>query len=147
MAKIARECFPYALQVIDHFHVQKLINEALQDTRVRYRWWAHSVNLEEKVRCKASVDKYKQTIFDNGETVSQMFIRSRYALMTHNIEWSESQKERLGILFSNFPEVEVAYNISQKFREIMNSREDIDKIKESYKSYVYNTQLKADLKV
>ena len=66
--------------------------------------------------------------------------------MTHNTEWSESQKERLGILFSNFSEVEVAYNISQKFREIMNSREDIDKIKESYKSYVYNTQSKADFK-
>ena len=48
MAKIARECFPDALQVIDRFHVQKLINEALQDTRVRYRWWAHSVNLEKK---------------------------------------------------------------------------------------------------
>ena len=28
----------------------------------------------------------------------------------------------------------------------MNSREDIDKIKESYKSYVYNTQSKADFK-
>ena len=38
MAKMARECFPNALQVIDRFHVQKLINEAIQDTRVRYRW-------------------------------------------------------------------------------------------------------------
>ena len=144
MAKIARECFPWARQVIDRFHVQKLINEALQDTRVKYRWWAHSIDLGEKDRCKRIGERYKQTIFDNGETVSQLFIRARYALTMHKTQWSKSQIERIQILFDNFPNVEIAYKISQKFREIMNNREDLKRIKESYESYVYNTTKKAE---
>jgi len=146
MAKIAREYFPCARQVIDRFHVQKLINEALQDTRIKYRWWAHSIDLEEKEKCKNTGHRYRQTIFDNGETVSQLFIRARYALTKHTTEWSESQKERIKILFDNFPNVEIAFNISQKFREIMNSRGDLVNIKETYKSYVYNTNSEANYK-
>lgn len=146
MAKIAKTCFPNAVQVIDRFHVQKLINEAVQDTRIKYRWWAHEIDLKEKERCKTNSVKYHQTIFDNEETVSQLFIRARYALMMHKTEWSKSQIERMKILFNNFPEVEIAYNISQKFREIMNSRADLDKIKESYEAYLYNTKSKAEFK-
>lgn len=38
MQKIVRRCFPKALQVIDRFHVSKLVYEAVQDLRIAYRW-------------------------------------------------------------------------------------------------------------
>lgn len=140
MALIATKCFPNARQVIDRFHVQKLINQAVQDTRVQFRWWAQSIDREEKERCKASGEKFRQTIFDNGETIAQLFVRSRYALMMDRELWSESQKERMKILFDNFSEVEVAYNISQEFRRLMNRRADLDDVKEAYKRYQYNQE-------
>lgn len=38
MHKIVRTCFPRAMQVIDRFHVQKLVYEAVQELRIAYRW-------------------------------------------------------------------------------------------------------------
>ena len=38
MYKIARTCFPRAMQVIDRFHVQKLGYEAVQELCITYRW-------------------------------------------------------------------------------------------------------------
>ena len=38
MQKIAKRCFPGAMQVVDRFHVSKLVYEAVQDLRIAYRW-------------------------------------------------------------------------------------------------------------
>lgn len=38
MQKIAKHCFPRAMQVIDRFHVQKLVYETVQELRITYRW-------------------------------------------------------------------------------------------------------------
>ena len=40
MRQIAKKCFPYATQIIDRFHVQMQMQEALQELRVQYRWQA-----------------------------------------------------------------------------------------------------------
>lgn len=40
MRLIAKRCFPFAIQVIDRFHVQKLAIEALQEIRIKHRWQA-----------------------------------------------------------------------------------------------------------
>lgn len=36
--KIVRKCFPNAEQIVDRFHVQKLMYDALQDLRIKHRW-------------------------------------------------------------------------------------------------------------
>ena len=38
MYKIVRKCFPNAQQIVDRFHVQKLMYDALQDLRIKHRW-------------------------------------------------------------------------------------------------------------
>ena len=38
MQKIARRCFPRDMQVVDRFHVSKLVYEAVQDLKIAYRW-------------------------------------------------------------------------------------------------------------
>lgn len=35
MKQIAKKCFSKAIQVIDRFHVQKLVGDALQDIRIK----------------------------------------------------------------------------------------------------------------
>jgi len=46
MRLIARKSFPRATLVADRFHVQRLMNEAVSDLRVDYRWQA--IDLENK---------------------------------------------------------------------------------------------------
>ena len=38
MCNIVFRCFPNAEQIIDRFHVQKLMYDALQELRIQYRW-------------------------------------------------------------------------------------------------------------
>ncbi len=38
MSRIVKSCFPSATLVTDRFHVQRLVLDALQDMRVKYRW-------------------------------------------------------------------------------------------------------------
>ena len=54
MQKIAKTCFPRAMQVIDRFHVQKLVYEAVQELRITYRW---QVIKEENKAMKAAKEK------------------------------------------------------------------------------------------
>ena len=138
MAKIARESFVKATQVIDRFHVQKLINDTVQDCRIKYRWVAQDIENEYMENCKRLKEKYKPSVFDNDETVAQLFIRSRYALSTSCFEWTASQKERMEILFNHFPEVQSAYQIAQDFRNISFSKTQIEKIKQLHQNHVYN---------
>ena len=127
MVKIARESFVKATHVIDRFHVQKLINDTVQDCRIKYRWVAQDIENEHMENCKRLKEKYKPSVFDNDETVAQLFIRSRYALSTSCFEWASSQKERMEILFNHFPEVQSAYQIAQDFRNISFSKTQIEK--------------------
>ncbi len=135
MAKIARESFPNAIHVIDRFHVQKLINDTVQDVRIKYRWEAQGVEDKYREKCKKEGRKYEQTVFFNGDTIAQLFIRSRYALMMNKLDWSDSQKEKMMILFDHFPDVEVAYNIAQDFRNIIFNKDKIKEIKKKHKQY------------
>ena len=65
MQKIAKTCFPRAMQVIDRFHVQKLVYEAVQELRITYRW---QVIKEENKAMKAAKEKGKYIKQKNSKT-------------------------------------------------------------------------------
>ena len=70
MQKIAKTCFPRAMQVIDRFHVQKLVYEAVQELRITYRW---QVIKEENKAMKAAKEKgevHKEYGYDTFTTVA-----------------------------------------------------------------------------
>ncbi len=134
MALIAIKSFPNAIHVIDRFHVQKLINEVVQSVRVKYRWEAQKIEDE---MCEKKYESYK-TIFPNGETIAQLFIRSRYSLFKSRKDWTDSVKERMSVLFNHFPEIEIAYEISEKFKFIMNATRDKVLMKAVYNKYLHN---------
>lgn len=120
MMLIAKKCFPNATQVIDRFHVQKLAIEAVQELRIQYRWEAIDKENESLKNAKESHVKTNIEIFENGDTRKQLLARSRHLLYKSREKWTISQKQRACILFSEYPDLEKAYNLSDKLRKIYN---------------------------
>lgn len=124
MKLIARRCFPGAAQVIDRFHVQKLAIEALQEIRIRHRWEA--IEMENKEMEGPDTEKKSITeLFENGDSRKQLLARSRYLLYKSREKWSLSQRQRASILFSKYPDLEKAYQLTDGLRKIYN--QDIPK--------------------
>lgn len=120
MKLIAKKCFPSAVQVVDRFHVQKLATEALQEIRIKHRWEA--IDKESDGLEKARKDKtaYIPEVFANGDSRKQLLARSRYLLYKSPDKWTPSQKERAQILFAEYPDLQLAYKITDKLRKIYN---------------------------
>ena len=113
---IVRESFTNCEEVIDRFHVQKLVSEALQDMRVKERWKAIDEENDMIQKCRKTGIKYKPYTCPNGDTKKQLLARGRHLLFKPKSKWTDSQKERAGILFTAFPELEEGYNLSMMFR-------------------------------
>jgi transposase len=120
MKLIAKKCFPNATQVVDRFHVQKLATEALQEIRIQHRWQA--IELENNLLAEAKIKKQKPEIevFENGDTRKQLLARSRYLLYKSSEKWTELQKQRAEILFSQYLDLEKAYHLADGLRKIYN---------------------------
>jgi transposase len=114
MKRIAQRCFPDAVQVIDRFHVQKLSIEALQEIRIRHRWEA--IEME---KILLTVTQLKQK-FLQTEIRKQLLARSRYLLYKSREKWTLSQKQRASILFTQYPDLEQAYELTDGLRKIYN---------------------------
>ena len=103
MNRIVRTCFPRAQKVIDRFHVQKLVYDAVQAIRIKHRWIA----IEEE-------NDGQVCIYDNGDSKKQLLARSRYLLFKAKSKWTFSQCNRAKLLFKEFPDIEKAYILAQK---------------------------------
>lgn len=80
------------MQVIDRFHVQKLVYEAVQDLSITYRW---QVIKDENKAMKAAKQKgkvYKAAELENGDTLRQLLARSRYLLFKSPDKWTKVRK-------------------------------------------------------
>lgn len=113
-----KQAFPNAYLVADRFHVQKLISEALQEMRIQERWKSIKEENDNVKKAKKQKITYKPKIYSNGDTKKQLLARSRYLLFKPSSKWTQSQKERANILFTEFPELKDAYILSINFRSI-----------------------------
>jgi len=137
---IVATCFMNAEKIIDRFHVQQLVSDALQEIRIKLRWEAieeenkavaetkrkkrekeceneKEKEKERKREKKAEKkEKYETPTYENGDSKKQLLARSRYLLFKPSSKWTESQKERSVILFREFPILEEAYKLSMQFR-------------------------------
>lgn len=139
MASAARSGFPNASIVTDRFHVVKLVLEALQHLRIKYRWEAIDKENEAIKEAKKNGAKYLSEIFANGDSLKQLLTRSRYLLFKHETDWTITQRHRAIILFSKYPLLKKAYQYAIQFRNIYENQnagnakkqfiEWIDKIK------------------
>ncbi|WP_425500370.1 ISAon1 family transposase [Sphingobacterium humi] len=124
MGLIAKKCFPLAVQVTDRFHVQQLATEALQEIRIKHRWKAIDDENQAIEKGRKLQKPYSAKILSNGDTLKQLLARSRYLLYKSQHKWTPDQKERAGILFELYPDLEKAYELSQRLSWIYNSIKD-----------------------
>ena len=118
MRKIVRHCFPKAKRVIDRFHIQKLACDAVQQMRIEYRWEATQEANNEIQEAKLTGKKYQPYTFKNGDTKKELPAGSRYLLFKAPNKWTNSQKQRAGILFELYPKLKTAYGLCHSLRMI-----------------------------
>jgi transposase len=116
MEAIVRTSFPKAKLVTDRFHVQQLVSEALQEIRVSFRREAMKEENRAIKKARKEKKRYKPKLYDNGDTRKQLLARSRYLLFKPSSKWHVQQKERGDILFSEYPKLKKAYDLSMMFR-------------------------------
>lgn len=153
MASAARSSFPNASIVTDRFHVVKLVLEALQHVRIKYRWEAIDKENEAIKEAKKKGEKYQPEVFANGDMLKQLLTRSRYLLFKHETDWTITQQQRAAILFSKYPLLKKAHQYATQFRNIYennnvgNAKKQfmqwIDKIKKQTELTQFNSAAKS----
>jgi transposase len=118
MERITRSCFPKATLVTDRFHVQKLCYEAVQQMRIEYRWQALEQENKEMELAKELKRDFTPERLQNGDSLKQLLARSRYLLFKQENKWSPSQLHRAEILFSRYPALKQAYDLSRELASI-----------------------------
>lgn len=118
MNKIVKRCFTQASLVIDRFHVQKLAYDALQEIRIAHRWEAINEETNAIENARLNNEKYVAPTFANGDTKKQLLARSMYLLFKSAEKWTEKQKQRVQILFGQYPDLKKAYWLTHSLRMI-----------------------------
>ena len=124
MGLIVKKSFPNATQVIDRFHVQKLVLDALQEIRIKHRWEALDTENDAIENARNKSLKYTPELLENGDTRKQLLARSRYLLYKNSNKWTENQLTRAKILFEHYPDIEKAYKLCQNLSWIFNNTKD-----------------------
>lgn len=118
MNKIVNKSFPKATKVIDRFHVQKLVYDALQEMRIAHRWNAIDEESESIKIAQYNEVTYEPFVFSNGDTKKQLLARSRYLLFKSADKWTPKQSQRAKILFAQYTDIEKAYSLAHSMRMI-----------------------------
>ena len=124
MMEAVRESFPMADIVNDRFHVQQLFNEAMDDLRIEIRHKARQQEADLQEMCKERGLDFVPLKYRNGETLPQILLHTKQALMVSEDRWKPQQKKRMEILFENFPVMKQAYAVMQNLRWIFNQKVD-----------------------
>ena len=140
MQLASKTCFPESYLVTDRFHVVKLVMEALQHLRVKYRWEEIEKENQTIKTAKEQGIKYIPITFENDDTPKQLLARSRYIIAKKSNDWTENQKVRAELLFKNYPLLHQAYKHTLEFRNIYEetSREIAE---EKIKNWIQKTKL------
>ena len=118
MGLAVKKSFPQSQQVIDRFHAVKLVMDALQHLRVKFRWQAIDQENNAIKIAKQKNEKYYPETLSNGDTLKELLARSRYLLYAYEADWTDNQSKRSVILFEKYPLLKQAYKLSLTFRSI-----------------------------
>jgi transposase len=104
---LCHDCFPYSQVVVDKFHVMKYVYDAVSDVRLRLK-----KTLTEQLSKEKTKTQSDKIILSNLE----MIRRNRYRLLQSPDKWSQRGYESITTLFSLYPELKIAYHLSQQFK-------------------------------
>ena len=101
-----RTILPFALIIIDKFHVMSYIYDAVQSVRMQLR--------KEVIE---QMPKGKRQKKDEGIlTELELLKQSRILLSKSENDWDSDQQELMNQVFKNYPKLELAYNLAQDFK-------------------------------
>jgi len=116
MQAMVKQAFPNAMLVLDHFHVQRLVSDAVQEIRIGVRREALKEENTQLKQAHQEKKPYRPQTFENGDTPKQLLARSRYLFFKPQSQWYDQQQERATILFREYPILKTAYELSMLFR-------------------------------
>ncbi len=131
MNAMVTQAFPNATLVLDRFHVQQLVSEAVQEIRIGVRREAIKEENHQIKQAQQEKKPYRPQTFENGDTPKQLLARSRYLLFKPQSQWYDQQKERVTILFREYPTLKTAYELSMMFRACDEDRKPRPEAKEN----------------
>jgi transposase len=131
MGLIVTIAFPKVIKVIDRFHVQQVVSNAVQEIRIDIRKKVIKEDNEKILEARRNKERYIPITFKNGDTKKQLLARSRYLLFKPKSKWEDNQKIRAEILFKKYPELENAYNLSMMFRMVYEHNYSMEDAKNS----------------
>jgi len=139
MESSIKNSFLKANIVTDRFHVVKLVIDALQHIRIKYRWI--EIDQENKMISLAKKEgiQYSQRQLSNGDSFKQLLARSRYLLAKNANTWTENQEERSIILFREFPLLKRIYNHVMCFRNIYENQSK-EKARKQFEDWIIKTE-------
>lgn len=132
---VIRSSFPKAIIVTDRFHVQQLVSEAVQETRMAFRREVMKEQTADILLAKKENRIYQPKVYENGDTKKQLLARSYHVLFKPKSKWTERQIARAKILFKEFPSIEHAYNLSMMFRSWYENNTDKQQAKENLQKW------------
>ena len=143
MGLIVTIAFPKVVKVIDRFHVQQVVSNAVQEIRIDIRKKIIKEENEKIIETRNKKERYIPVTYKNGDTKKQLLARSRYLLFKPKSKWENNQKIRAEILFKEYPELKSAYNLSVMFRSIYEHNFSIKKAKEDLNKWYKKIEEKA----
>ena len=139
MGLAVKQSFESAFLVTDRFHVVKLVIEALQHLRIKYKWEELDKENEAISLAKGEKRKYVSIVLENGDTPKQLLTRSKFIIVKKPTEWTDNQKIRARILFERYPMLEKIYHHTLEFRSLYEIK-CIEKAKISFEKWIHKTK-------
>lgn len=139
MGLAVKQSFESAFLVTDRFHVVKLVIEALQHLRIKYKWEELDKENEAIALAKREKRKYVSIVLENGDTPKQLLTRSKFIIVKKPTEWTDNQKIRARILFERYPMLEKIYHHTLEFRSLYEIK-CIEKAKISFEKWIDKTK-------
>jgi transposase len=102
-----KSILPLALIIIDKFHVMKYVYDAVQSVRMQIR------NEVFEQMPKGKRQKKDEGLLSELELLK----KSRIPLSRSKSLWNEDQIEIMKVLFNKYPNLELAYNLTQEFKQ------------------------------
>jgi transposase len=105
--KVCKEILPLTQVVVDKFHVMQYVYGAVEDVRLRIK----KTRMAQLSKGKTKTLQDEEIMFD-----LEQLRHCRHRLSQSSTQWSETGTDRINYLFRKFPELKVAYNLSQDFK-------------------------------
>ncbi len=115
--KFCKKMFPNTQLVVDKFHVIMHLMEALNQVRKQLKTQCLT-NPQTLLKHTTEYDTEQESIWTDVELLE----RSRYIICKMQHEWDEDEIEIMNHLFSTFPVLQTAYELTQKLRLWYNSK-------------------------